>query len=327
MKSLTYLLISLLVLVLVSCGGNDTDDSGGPNTCKPSQGTESDLYGNWVISSIENVAPNAPMDSEFTFSTNRTYDWFFMIDIPSWTANTNGGGNFSLDGTTLLIDGDFPDNVISGNSVEISFCNDNRTFSFLDENGYKWTYTKIDSSGSCNTHDCLGPHKHVFTTSNKYTANLVVEAGGSGSGIESADQLCQEAATNAGRNGIWKAWISDNNNNAIDRMADVGPWYLVGANEYKVFENKAEMTQYPLRSIDRDEFGEMISYDQKIIGNEVWTGTYSDGLNSGLNCGNWTFGDTQFGGQTGEYGVNDNRWTDSSTRNCFWQNHLYCFEQ
>ena len=326
MKRFVYL-ISLL-LTLASCGGSDSSGDSGSNTCEPSVGAESDLYGDWVISSIESVPSGSPMDSEFTFSTNGTYDWFFMIDIPSWKANTKANGNFSLDGTTLLVDGNFVDNIIAGNSVEIGFCNNNRNFSYLDEYGNKWTYSKVGVSGGCNTHDCIGPHKHVFTTSNMYTGNSVAEAGSSGSGIDAADELCQKAAVNAGRNGTWKAWISDNNNNAIDRIADVGPWYLEGANEYIVFENKAAMTQNPLRTIDHDEFGDMISYDPQIIGNKVWTGTYSDGTNSGLNCGNWAFSDTQFDGQAGDYGLNDVRWTNTTTpRGCYWQNHLYCFEQ
>jgi hypothetical protein len=325
-KLLSRALVLPLIFVITSCGGNETSDNGGTNTCEPSEGGESDLYGNWIISSIESVAPNAPMDSEFTFSTNGTYDWFFMIDTQLWKANTKANGSFSLNGTTLLIDGNFTD-IVAGNSVEISFCNNNRNFNFLDENGYKWTYSKVDVPGGCNTHDCIGPHKHVFTTSIMYTGNLIVEAGSSGSGIEAADELCQNAAVNAGRNGTWKAWISDNNNNAIDRIADVGPWYLVGTSEYIVFENKAGMTQNPLRPIDHDEFGDVISFDPQIIGNEVWTGTNSDGTNSGLNCSNWAFGDT-LDGKAGDYELNDVRWTNTTTpRGCEWQNHLYCFEQ
>ena len=119
MKRFVYL-ISLL-LTLASCGGSDSSGDSGSNTCEPSVGAESDLYGDWVISSIESVPSGSPMDSEFTFSTNGTYDWFFMIDIPSWKANTKANGNFSLDGTTLLVDGNFVDNIIAGNSVEIVF--------------------------------------------------------------------------------------------------------------------------------------------------------------------------------------------------------------
>jgi hypothetical protein len=132
-----------LLFVLASCGGSGSSAEGGSKPCEPSAGSESDLYGDWAISSIESVPSGSPLDSEFTFYSTGTYDWFFIIDIPSWKTNVRGGGNFSLDGTTLLIDGDFADTVNSGNSVEIGFCNNNRTFSFVDENGNKWTYTKI----------------------------------------------------------------------------------------------------------------------------------------------------------------------------------------
>jgi hypothetical protein len=181
--------------------------------------------------------------------------------------------------------------------------------------------------GTCNTHDCLGPHKHIFATSGMFTANLAVEAGSAGTGIDAADSLCQQAATNAGRSGTWKAWISNDNNNAIDRIADTGPWYLYGATEDLVFADKAALTQAPLISIRRDEFGDTIVADNTVTGNEVWTGTYSDGANSGQNCSNWSVGDTTFTGTVGLYS-STSKWSNSlAPRNCFWQNHLYCLEQ
>ena len=63
-----------------------------------------------------------------------------------------------------------------------------------------------------------------------------------------ADAKCQLAADSQLLGGTFKAWISTTSGNAIDRIADVGPWVLVD-NATKVFNNKANLQTVPLSAI------------------------------------------------------------------------------
>lgn len=159
----------------------------------------------------------------------------------------------------------------------------------------------------------------MFVTSATYTGNL--KAAGSGAdGLDGGDKLCQLAADAATLGGTWKAWLSSSTVNAIDRIADVGPWYrLDGA---KVFNNKASIvTSGPLVAIDRNEQGGMPMVD-------TWTGTQNSGIASGFTCNNWT-DEAPVNGYEGLVGitVGVQFWTDGPSDPCHLKNTLYCFEQ
>ena len=175
-----------------------------------------------------------------------------------------------------------------------------------DPNG---TYTTSDCNNQCGGG---AAKKYIFTTTTHYTGNL--------GGIAGADTICNNTATAAGLGGTWKAWLSDSNTNAIDRINDVGPWYLL--NGVKAFNNKVNLTTAPLVALNVNENGE--TFD-----NDVWTGTNVGGTKSGDNCYEWWGGE-----DAGTYG--DNRdpsiWTDrGGPANWIWCTNgfpsLYCIEQ
>src|SRR4051794_29892575 len=66
----------------------------------------------------------------------------------------------------------------------------------------------------------------VFITRTGYTGDLKGQSGAT-SGTSGADSLCYAAASAAGLGGEWRAWVSERYEDAIDRIVDEGPWYLV----------------------------------------------------------------------------------------------------
>jgi Protein of unknown function (DUF1554) len=95
-------------------------------------------------------------------------------------------------------------------------------------------------------------------------------------GLVGADRLCQRAAPS----GVWKAWLSDATTNAIDRIADVGPWYTMNA--LLAFKDKVQLTQTPSAIIEFDQIG------SPVTASSYWTGTRVGGTSADANCNNWT---------------------------------------
>lgn len=165
--------------------------------------------------------------------------------------------------------------------------------------------------------------KRVFVTSASYDGNLLA-AGGGASGLDGADRLCQSAAAGALLGGIWRAFVSDSSTDAIDRISDVGPWYLAGTDGgTKIFNNRANLASTPLSAINRDENGGTVNSFSNV---EVWTGTNAGGRAASAHCNGWT---SALGSQSGMAGDFDTlgAWTQSSSVDCDFTLRLYCIEQ
>jgi hypothetical protein len=158
--------------------------------------------------------------------------------------------------------------------------------------------------------------KRVFVTSSQYDGDLARLGGG--------DKLCQQIATEARLGGTWKAWLSIGGANAIDRIADVAPWYLVDG-VTKVFATKAQLRARPTVIINQDESGTVIDPMMTAVSDlVVETGTRNGGA-AGAECGGWT------NNGMGTYGFLDlpEYWTEYADGNCAVSSNkrLYCFEQ
>ncbi len=154
-----------------------------------------------------------------------------------------------------------------------------------------------------------GGTKIIFVTSLQYNANL--------GGLSGADAKCALRGTAGGFSGTWKAWLSDSSTNAIDRIADVGPW--VDTKGHLLFQNKAGMTGVPVTGIAYDENGNQHS------GDNVITGTVTGGTKSSAVCSDWssTSGAVQAG-----YSDDSAHWTDNqNSASCIWPQRLYCVQQ
>ena len=164
--------------------------------------------------------------------------------------------------------------------------------------------------------DVAGFHKRIFVTDQKYTGNLKKNGGGT-DGLDGADKICNQAAAALSLGGAWKAWLSTSNVDAIDRIADVGPWYLTHGGG-RIFVNKAAIAAGPEAPIGPG-----------IEGGDTWTGTLASGRKDVFTCLDWTV-DAVGGPGAGSGGVwwrTGSSWTAAIDDPCNLLGGLYCFEQ
>ena len=160
--------------------------------------------------------------------------------------------------------------------------------------------------------------KRVFHLVNE-TLGKIRDSSDTRTGLEVADADCTTAGKTYG-GGQWRAWLSSSLMNAIDRLADVGPWYRLDQ-QTKLFENRAGITQGPLVPIeDPADAG---------VGTRTffWSGTLLDGTTSGANCTDWT---EYVGGLKATVGRADTAgpgWVAPTLESCSTYASLLCFEQ
>jgi hypothetical protein len=114
--------------------------------------------------------------------------------------------------------------------------------------------------------------KRVFVTSNQYPGNI--------GGVTQGDAICTLAAQAANKGGAWKAFLASSTEDAVSRMADVGPWYqerLIGFAPVKTFNNRANLTTTALAALRYDEQG------RDLVSPLFWTGNRTS-----LNCMSWS---------------------------------------
>jgi hypothetical protein len=127
----------------------------------------------------------------------------------------------------------------------------------------------------------------------------------------------------AGLPGSFKAWLSTPTVDAIDRIADVGPWYQTPSDGgvVKTFNNKANLTGAAIVGIGTTETGEHLNL------RGVWTGTAAGGKKTSSTCAGFTIADAGYG--TIGASASATEWTNGGpgTSTCPSGNHLYCFQQ
>jgi hypothetical protein len=200
----------------------------------------------------------------------------------------------------------------SYNRPEISQRVANESAQVLDEIDQRYPAAQTTTFLDAGVVDSAPTFKRVFVASTQHDANF--------GGLAGADAFCTTAAAHLG-GGPWLAWLSSSTVNAIDRLADVGPWYLVDGT--LVFANKAAIAQGPAAAIDLDEHGA-----QPADSDNVWTGTMGGGSASVYTCADWTSNSMNAAGDTGLRVNTDTGWTDYGNLLC--SNalpRLYCFEQ
>jgi hypothetical protein len=155
--------------------------------------------------------------------------------------------------------------------------------------------------------------KRVFVTSAQYAGNL--------GGLAGADALCTNAAVAANKGGTWKAFLSSTTEDAISRIADVGPWYqeLSNGSFVKTFNNKANLRTSPLTTLYVDEQGGGFSSSPATY----WSGTLQTGLKATETCASWTSSTSPQRGVRGTAGS----WFNVGVLPCDSTESLVCFEQ
>ena len=160
--------------------------------------------------------------------------------------------------------------------------------------------------------------KRVFHLLNG-ALGAIKDANDTRTGMEVADADCTTAGQTHG-GGTWRAWLSDSSMNAIDRLADVGPWYRLDQ-QTKLFASRAAITQGPLMAIEDPTDA------SAGVRSLFWSGTLLDGTASTTNCSEWT---SYVGGGTATVGRTDTAgsgWVDPTPLSCSTYLSLLCFEQ
>ena len=168
----------------------------------------------------------------------------------------------------------------------------------------------------------------VFTTSKQYRGGLL-------GGVDGADAICADLASEAGLAGTFKAWLSQVDTSARDRLSHSTKPYVL-ANGTRVAGSWNELLQFDLEhAIDHDEYGATFSDG----GLAVWTATRIDGesvpwtpggtptTNPRLDCTLW--GSIDGGvGLIGSWRDTNTWWTATSSGiGCTESARLYCFQQ
>ena len=172
--------------------------------------------------------------------------------------------------------------------------------------------------GAPQTNDASASSRmRLFVTAAGFNGDLRT-AGGAATGLAGGDKLCALSAASAGLGGTWVAWLSDSTTDALSRVADASPWYLVNRKTL-LFPTKASLSLSPLQPISIDERG-------NDSGRDVWTGTAGGGLRVKDVCSDWTSASSSSWGQQGIASSVSN-WTAFFSPNCASSAQLYCLEQ
>ena len=155
----------------------------------------------------------------------------------------------------------------------------------------------------------------VFVTDESFTGNL--------GGLSGGDDICQQAADNAGLSGSFKAWMS---------AGDTSPSNSFTQNEtpYILLDGRVVADSYSDLTSSPPEFP--INITEKLggeIDDTVWSDTWrTGGAVFGQSCNNWTSTATVY---PGAFGITTNHpeyWTHRNfTADCTELKRLYCFEQ
>ena len=117
------------------------------------------------------------------------------------------------------------------------------------------------------------------------------------SGLAAGDAICQKRAREGGRSNPerFKAWLSTDTENAIDRLTSNGPW--VRPDGALIARDKSTLRNLgPATGIALDEYGGYMKHPTINTGPDSWTGSDSWGEKLQFNCHNWTeSGDSERG--------------------------------
>jgi hypothetical protein len=126
---LTFLLSTVFIFTLIACGGG-----GGSSD---SQDTPFSIIGQWEITDMEGVPDGVTYSSNLNFFGDATYDVDFYS---AGYYDISDSGAYSLNGTSLSVDGDLSYYIDSPTQITII---SDQQFSLIDSDGDKWILTKV----------------------------------------------------------------------------------------------------------------------------------------------------------------------------------------
>jgi hypothetical protein len=133
--------------------------------------------------------------------------------------------------------------------------------------------------------DCPGgrlDEKCVFVTSQRYNGNL--------GGLTGADDQCQQLATDAGLNGIYRAWLSDSAGNSPNTRFTQATMPYRRTDGVSIAASYADLIDCT-GGVNGDECLDAalrVTEHGISVGGVVFTGTGSNGLRLNGTCNGWT---------------------------------------
>jgi hypothetical protein len=209
-------------------------------------------------------------------------------DSPPWLfTGTNANGELDTSGTSPTTCGNWAETGAAGDL----------TVGRTGSTGTGWTTAQVLNCSMSARLVCLErlpgpalqpfaePGQLVFATSVTGSGELSTwpQAEPGSTGLAAGDSICQNLAADAGlvEPASFKAWLSDDSTDAIDRLESDGPWVRIDG--ILVAADKATLASGGLFSaIAVTELGAYLHSDS------VWTGTTNDGTASVNHCNAWT---------------------------------------
>jgi hypothetical protein len=175
-----------------------------------------------------------------------------------------------------------------------------------------------------------------WTTQGDMSASPFPECNALGTGLARADCACQRAATGRGLlrspTHQFRAWLSVSPPAQLDAICRIfggttncslpiaGPYLntqgQIVTPSYSGFDVNANGDLSS--AVQFDEFGNDLGLSA------VWTGTLNNGLDSTVNCTNWTNSLAGFNGRAGVANSSISQWTDNGQKACDTYNRVYC---
>lgn len=169
-----------------------------------------------------------------------------------------------------------------------------------------------------------GCTKTVFVTPEAHPANF--------GGLAQADALCQDAATRAGLEGTYYAWLSTSTSSPNDRFSKTEAPHVLADGTSLAAGWDALLASGPAAPIDVDASGAKVPDETQSL--RVWTNTGRDGRADDYSrasdyCSDWTRNTAEnfavIGWLTRRNQADD--WTYADASPCTGPAHLYCFQQ
>jgi cysteine-rich repeat protein len=165
---------------------------------------------------------------------------------------------------------------------------------------------------------CFDEYKFVFVTSQTFLGNF--------GGFAAADAVCNTLAGQANLPGEYRAWLSDSNVGAYQRLTHANVPYVLPGNAAEIATSWNDLVDGSIAArIDVHEDGTLAPAG----GSQVWTGTNAEGglYDGSLTCADWTSASDSNEGWTGYYNSDTPTWTSDREYSCADEYRLYCVQQ
>lgn len=285
MNKNTFQISNLTLILIISCSPNEQQLA----------------TTNSIVSTSENLTTSSsseegiPTTSAFETSNSNSFNDTFEITTLENNSTSTSSTSTSTQVTSEVL-------ITSTSSVSSS------TSSTLDTNftGTSLSETTIGFETESEIRGSI-----VFITSLTFNGDF---------SLISPDDQCQNLAKISSIPGTFKAWLSFNDENALDRVSSISPpLVLLNGDEFSP----------TLEDLVNGNISNPLNIDenQNILNREVWTSTNPNGtLTIGNNCLNWT-NNTNSPGFFGNSSFTSGDWTMFGTKaECKDFKSLYCFQ-